>query len=1326
MRYPHSSPIRPSKSRQLRLESLEAREVPAATFQIASLTANTVGTVTHDFTTGDDQGGIATTGSKVFVTGAFATGSFDLSDLANPASIGVRHEALASNIRTRQAYVLGNVDFAFNINPITSTGGQVTHLIPLDGVTGLRLTGQEIPLTSSFSVASGTGIFSGYDRIVVHPSNLAVYEIDLTPGSLGQVTTLNPLLTTPIHNSSATWAYWGVTEHFGNEDYLTYVASATQIKRTKVQDGSVSQVPGAVWTDLADMASFTVSPSNNRWYFHHEGPSQFVASAAGDEVVGYADATFQIGDLVVTNLTDSDPGSLRAMITLANSLTGAQTIGFQSGLNGTITLLTPISVSEAASLDGPGSGTITVTGTGTNALFASAGTPVLSMGGLTLSKAAVDGLAFALPLVTLGDVVITAGAGNVSFANNLTVSAGTLTVVDGNAVDLAPLTTVNGNLTAANGYTVTANEVLTGTGNVNGAVTLAANSKLAGNVSVTGNVLVQATGEIEPGFTNAGTITIDGNLTVQSDGTLDFAFDGPNSGDKLVVSGTVDLGTGTNFNPTITYPASPGHSFTMIQKAGIDAVTGLLNNVRNRSGLSVGGTLVQVRYDALTGNDLQLFVNSAPALNTAVDTKFDPILEDVPPLSNPGTTIDNLIATGNLYADAQGLPRGGVAITGFSSGSGVWELSTNGGSNWNSLGTLLPTSATLLEADGAGRNRIRFRPNGDFFGTATVSFKGWDTANGLADVSIGVDASIGGGNFAYSAETETAQILVLAVNDNPVAVADAYSVAEDVTLNVAGAVGVLANDSDIDGPLPLTASLVNGPAHGSLTLNSDGSFTYVPVNDFFGGDSFTYKVKDGDAAFNVGTVTINVTNSNDNPVARNDSVTLPEDGGAVPIDVLANDTALPDANETLTIASATSGLHGTVAIDGSGTFVTYIPDVNYNGPDSFTYTTGDGNGGSASATVNVTVTSVNDLPDAVNDSATVNEDGGEQTIDVLANDSFIPDAGETLFIVNVSQGQHGTVQIVPGGLSLTYTPNGDYSGPDSFFYTVGDGNGGTDVAAVGIDVVNDLADRLELVTTPGTVTFTESVPPPQTAIVVDGGIRVGTALEGVISSASVKFTSGYVTKKDILMFSTLGAIKGKFNAKTGTLALTGTASPADYQAALRTVKYVNNSPAPVDGVRTIMFQVNDVAGSGTPASKLLRVIGVNTKPILTLTGPAPAPDAQYKLRGKGLAVASKLKIVDVDNTRLVSASVSFGAGFQAGDILTVTAKPTTGITVSYNLATGLLTLTGNATLKNYLAVLKSLKFTTPIATQAGLRTLNISVNDGVADSDVLTRKVNVV
>jgi VCBS repeat-containing protein len=208
------------------------------------------------------------------------------------------------------------------------------------------------------------------------------------------------------------------------------------------------------------------------------------------------------------------------------------------------------------------------------------------------------------------------------------------------------------------------------------------------------------------------------------------------------------------------------------------------------------------------------------------------------------------------------------------------------------------------------------------------------------------------GNGAQSAQT------TFTIDSAPVAVNDSGSTAEDTALSKDAAHGVLANDTDADNDA-LTAVLVSGPAHGSLTLNPDGSYSYTPVGNYNGPDSFTYKANDGtsDSASSA-TVLIDVTAVDDPPSAVNDTATVAQDGSAATIDVLANDTD-PDGGAKA-IASKTNGSHGTVAITHSGADLTYKPDPGYcnnqtgDPAETFTYTL---NGGStATVTVKVTCT----------------------------------------------------------------------------------------------------------------------------------------------------------------------------------------------------------------------------------------------------------------------------------------------------------------------------------------------------------------------------------
>ncbi|MEZ9997391.1 tandem-95 repeat protein, partial [Vibrio lentus] len=177
--------------------------------------------------------------------------------------------------------------------------------------------------------------------------------------------------------------------------------------------------------------------------------------------------------------------------------------------------------------------------------------------------------------------------------------------------------------------------------------------------------------------------------------------------------------------------------------------------------------------------------------------------------------------------------------------------------------------------------------------------------------------------------------------------------------------------------------------------------------------------------------------NNNSPIGDTVSFTTNED---TPVNGTLE--ASDEDGDSLSFVKATDPSNGTVVIDENGDW-TYTPNENYNGDDSFTVVVDDGQGGTDTITVNVTVGSVDD---ANNDVITTDEDTAG-SINVLDNDTF----GENASVTGVTQGTNGTVTFNADG-TVTYTPNEDYHGSDSFTYTVTTAAGNVETATVNVTV----------------------------------------------------------------------------------------------------------------------------------------------------------------------------------------------------------------------------------------------------------------------------------
>ncbi|MEE2933475.1 MAG: tandem-95 repeat protein, partial [Pseudomonadota bacterium] len=276
----------------------------------------------------------------------------------------------------------------------------------------------------------------------------------------------------------------------------------------------------------------------------------------------------------------------------------------------------------------------------------------------------------------------------------------------------------------------------------------------------------------------------------------------------------------------------------------------------------------------------------------------------------------------------------------------------------------------------------------------------------------------------------------------PILFGEQTSVLEDGSISLSAS-DLLTNDFDIDGG-SLSLDGVGVASNGTVSLVGD-RITYRPDADFNGRDTFTYTVSDGQGGTASATVGITVTSVNDTPIGQDHSAAGAEDtviNGLI--------TATDIDGDSLTFSLANEPTNGFVDVNKDGSY-SYRPNANYNGSDSFTYLVSDGNGGTATGAVTLDVTAINDAPISAGVELSVSEDSSVSGV-LSATDI----EKDTLSFSLASDGKGGTAIVKPDG-SFIYTPNPNYSGSDSFTYTVSDGQGGrtTGTVSVTVNAIND-------------------------------------------------------------------------------------------------------------------------------------------------------------------------------------------------------------------------------------------------------------------------------
>ncbi|MDF2630073.1 MAG: putative Ig protein, partial [Symbiobacteriaceae bacterium] len=426
----------------------------------------------------------------------------------------------------------------------------------------------------------------------------------------------------------------------------------------------------------------------------------------------------------------------------------------------------------------------------------------------------------------------------------------------------------------------------------------------------------------------------------------------------------------------------------------------------------------------------------------------------------------------------------------------------------------------------------------------------------------------------FSSGSANISVTVTPVNDGPSAAPTSASTPEDTP------VAVTLTATDIDSAA-LTFAIATPPTNGTLDpvgaancstagglTTCTAQVTYRPGANYTGSDTFTFTASDGGLTSTAATATVTMSADNDRPVAQGASPSTQEDTPVV-ITLSASDVD----SSALTFNLGTAPSHGSLgsitdlacAANTCTAKVTYAPDQNYNGPDSFTFTANDGALTSTAATVNLTVTPVNDGPVANNVTATGNED---TNITVTLTASDVDSTTLTFDVASgPSSGSVGTPSVAvctPAGAgatcsaTITYTPGANYVGNASFTYTASDA-GATSTPATATITVNGVNDE------PAAQPVTKSTAKNSPVVVT----LTATDPDGE------NLIFGLPTGPDHGTTSNWTATDCQVANGTSTCTVSFTYTPAANFVGSDTFSYMVNDPSSTTDTETITISVND-------------------------------------------------------------------------------------------------------------------------------------------------------
>ncbi len=443
--------------------------------------------------------------------------------------------------------------------------------------------------------------------------------------------------------------------------------------------------------------------------------------------------------------------------------------------------------------------------------------------------------------------------------------------------------------------------------------------------------------------------------------------------------------------------------------------------------------------------------------------------------------------------------------------------------------------------------------------------------------------------------TDQVVITVKAKTNNP-------PVAQDVSAETDEdrAIKITLKGSDPDGNA-IQYSTVSNPTNGTLSAVSNGEVTYTPKENYNGPDSFTYRVSDGTATSTTATVTLTVKPINDAPVANAGPDQTVQD-----TDRSGNEAVKLDGSAS---SDTDDGIESyTWTWPGGGPATGARPNITLPvGITIITLTVKDKAGDRATDQVTITVSLKPNQPPVAQDISVETDEGKAVKITLKGSDAD----GDALTFTKLTDPTNGTLSSMSNA-EVTYMPEENVSGSDSFTYRVSDGKTNSNTATVSINIksVNDIPVLSNLETQP--ITFNEGDMAQnltQTLIITDID---DTQLESAVVQFIKTGDAGFYPGEDMLDYVTPPGISANWNPATGVLTFIGVVSLENYQTALRSVKYSNTKTTNLtSGLREVALTVNDGENNSESVSRFVAVSNPDLPPMLTNINIITLEDKSY-------------------------------------------------------------------------------------------------------------------